>query len=257
MPINKTIELKKSDYYFFFFSFFLLLIQIIFFGFTFGTFSLFAFLTYLTLLKFLYKLRKNKHFNFIWKLSCLFNFLFILSFIIIQTLIISSFNSNIENPSSYDFAVVLGAALDGDQPSNRLKIRLDEAFLLLRDVNIPIILSGGQGPDEEITEAMAMKLYLEEKGIDESRLFLEQKSVSTQTNLIYSNQIRSSFNSTENPKVILITSDYHLFRAKMIASRLGWQVEGKAAQNPWSLRVNYLLREYLALIKDLIIIEKA
>lgn len=125
---------------------------------------------------------------------------------IIIALIASEFNSTISDSSDIKYAVILGAGLNGDQISERLKIRLDTALLYLKENHIPIIVSGGQGEDELISEAEAMKRYLIDNGIESDRILLEDKSTSTYENLLFSKNTMK----LENPKIALVTSDYHM-----------------------------------------------
>ena len=107
---------------------------------------------------------------------------------IIAILIISEFKSDVQNYKIIDYTIILGAGLDGAQVSTRLKKRLDEAYNALNSIDVPIIVSGGQGPDELVTEAYAMSEYLIEKGIKRERLILEDQSTSTQENLLFSSK---------------------------------------------------------------------
>ncbi len=158
-------------------------------------------------------------------------------------------NSQIENSDSIDYAIVLGAGLIGDQVSERLKIRLDTAYLTLKDNDLPIIVSGGKGANELISEAEAMKRYLVEKGIKKDRIILEDQSTSTYENLKFSKALIPE----ESKSILIITSDFHMYRAKMIGRRLGWRVEGVSAVHPKAERLRLMKREVFALIKDFIL----
>lgn len=168
------------------------------------------------------------------------------------TMIHTELDSQIENSDSIEYAIVLGAGLIGDQISERLQIRLDTAYLTLKDNEVPIIVSGGKGGGELISEAEAMKRYLVEKGIPESRIILEDQSTSTYENLKFSKALMSE----GNDHIMIITSDYHMYRAKMIGRRLGWQVEGVSAIHPKTERLKLMKREVFALIKDWLIFKK-
>ena len=79
-----------------------------------------------------------------------------------------------------DAVIVLGAGLRGDRPSTTLKGRLNAAYEYhLENPDALIIVSGGQGHDEDITEAEAMKKYLVALGIPDDRIVKEEKSTST------------------------------------------------------------------------------
>lgn len=167
----------------------------------------------------------------------------------VNGLILSEANSKVDDYTEIDYAVVLGAGLNGAELSNRLKMRLDLAYDQLKDCDIPIVLSGGQGPDELVSEADAMFRYLTEKGIDPAQLIKESQSTSTQENIKYSSKLIKK----RDVNVVIFTSDYHMYRSKMLGERMGWKTEGYAAVNPLSVRMNYMFRETLALMKDMII----
>ncbi|MBN2694079.1 YdcF family protein [bacterium] len=173
--------------------------------------------------------------------------------------IVSEFDSNITNLESIDYAIILGAGLDGNKPSERLKIRLDKGFNLLKDNSVPIILSGGKGSDELISEAESMKNYLIQKGMVSERFIIEDKSTSTYENFLFSKEIiyKNYKNTIYNKKnnsinILIITSDYHMFRAKRVAKKLGFNVQGVSAINPLSKRFKYIFREILAVGRYLI-----
>ena len=168
---------------------------------------------------------------------------------ILVSLILTEINSVVEDIDSIDYAVILGAGLIGDQPSERLKLRLDTAVVTLFDSNIPIIVSGGQGPHERISEAEAMYNYLIENGIDSDRIILEDRSTSTQENIRFSD----AYIENDNANVLIITSDYHMFRAKMLGKRADWSIQGQSAVNSTRERSRRMFREIFALMKDIVI----
>ena len=148
------------------------------------------------------------------------------------------------------FVVVLGAQIHGDQPSLTLKKRLDLALSYLNDhPQAKVIVSGAQGADEAYTEAYVMAKYLIEQGVDESRVIQEEQAHDTRENLEYS-RVLAEQHGMDTASVLIITSDFHLCRAKYLARRLGMEPYGLASQTwPEILRVNYLLREVFAFIK--------
>lgn len=121
-------------------------------------------------------------------------------------------------------AIVLGCQVRGETPSYPLRSRTNRGAEYLKDnENTFAILCGGQGNGESISEAECMKRIMLENNIDESRLFLEDKSTSTEENLKYAKEILSQ-NGLSN-EVIIITSDYHCLRAKTIAKSVGLDAE--------------------------------
>mgnify|MGYP000059286597 FL=1 len=155
-----------------------------------------------------------------------------------------------EAGSAPEFVVVLGAQVQGDEPSLTLKKRLDKTLEFMQEhPDRTVIVSGGQGPDEAHTEASVMARYLIEHGVDESRVIQEEQAHDTRENLEYS-RVLAEQHGMDTTSVLIITSDFHLCRAKYLARRLGMEPYGLASQTwPEILRVNYLLREVFAFIK--------
>lgn len=146
-----------------------------------------------------------------------------------------------------DYVIVLGAQVKGTSPSYNLKRRLDVAYEYLeKNPETKVILSGGQGKGEDITEAQAMSTYLEEKGISKDRMLLENQSVNTYENIKYSKQLINSKKSS----VIIVTNDFHVFRSVRIAKKQGIKyVQGLGATTHWYTVPNLYLREGFAVVK--------
>jgi len=170
------------------------------------------------------------------------------SFLWVEGLVIA--NDKADANVKGDYMLVLGAGLRGETPSISLKSRLDKAAqYLILDKEIKVIVSGGQGDGESITEAEAMKRYLVQAGIDEARIIKEDKSTSTKENLLYSKKILDNLWQRSNHKLILITSDFHIFRTKLLAERAGLDISVLPADTPFTIYLNYAIREYFAVIK--------
>ena len=128
---------------------------------------------------------------------------------------------NIDNADFYEDAViVLGAGLRGENVSNILAYRLDAAVeYSLNNPNALIIVSGGLGQNAEITEALAMERYLIAQGIPKEKIIKEELSTSTFENLLFSKHILDAL--FEEPyRIVIITSNFHIFRASRLAARL-------------------------------------
>lgn len=144
--------------------------------------------------------------------------------------------------------IVLGAGLKGDELTASLKYRLDACLEYVNlHPDVKIIVSGGQGEGEYLSEAKAMKDYLVENGIDENQIIEEDQSTSTYENFQFSKAYLK-----ENEKVAIITNGFHMSRAKMIASSLGIKNCGYSAPSHKPTAINFYIREFFAYIKDYI-----
>ena len=122
-----------------------------------------------------------------------------------------------------DYIIVLGAAVHGSTPSLSLQHRLEKAYdYLIEYPSSVAIVSGGKGNGEDITEAECMKNYLVSAGIDESRILEESRSTSTKENLEFSKKIILS-RGGDLGSVAILSSPYHLYRAKYMADALGYE----------------------------------
>lgn len=146
-----------------------------------------------------------------------------------------------------DYVLVLGCQVKGTNPTYALAKRLDAAYDYLMDnPDSLVILSGGQGPGEDITEAHAMAEYLKKKGFPESRMLLEDKSQNTDENIRYSMELMESPDRT----VVLVTNHFHVFRGVGVAKKQGLtNVEGLGASAKWYTVPNQYMREGFAVIK--------
>lgn len=149
-----------------------------------------------------------------------------------------------------EFVVVLGAQVQGDEPSLTLKKRLDKTLEFMQEYpDRTVIVSGGQGPDEADTEASVMARYLIEHGADASRIIEEDKASNTRENLLFSAKLAEAA-GLDTSRVLIVTSDFHMCRAKYIARTLSMEPYGQASDTwPWILKVNYTLREVFAFAK--------
>lgn len=153
------------------------------------------------------------------------------------------------------YIIVLGAKVNGTAPSLTLRERINAAYdYLSGNPEAIAVLSGGQGPDEGMTEAACMQRELLQMGIPASRLLLEEKSTSTMENLRFSLDILEAETGSRPGRVGIISSEYHMFRAIRFGRELGLDVVGVPAKTTWvPLRVNYYLREIVAVWKYLIL----
>ena len=155
-----------------------------------------------------------------------------------------------------DAVIVLGAGVNGETPSLALRTRIDAAAeYIAYHSDVPVVLSGGQGPGESITEAECMRRELWTRDEDrDRRLLLEERSTSTAENFAFSKAVLEEYGIDVDTAVIgVVTNDFHMFRAKLIAQKEGMQTVGVPAELPWWwLTANYYVREAFALAKTLI-----
>lgn len=179
---------------------------------------------------------------------------FLISFIVVEALIISYAQSNKQSNENPDVLLILGAGLMGDVLSLELKERLDLGLEYVKEhQGIPLIVSGAQGPGELVTESSAMKRYLISNGIPEEQVIEEDRATSTFENMKYSLEIIKEHFGKTDVTIAIITNDFHLFRSRMIAGRFGLKSLPVAAPTPiYVVPVNYA-REYFAVIKSLIV----
>ena len=174
---------------------------------------------------------------------------------------------------SADYVVVLGYQVQNGEISRTLEHRLDKAYEYAKvHPNTVFILSGGTSEGEEISEAQVMYDYLKKRGVPEYQMIKEEQSSSTYENLVYSKMIiderernrrgwikdlmsRSGYLTPPDEEVTIrvgiVTSNFHVLRAKAIAKHVGIQhVSGIAAKSDPVLFVHLCVRECLAILKD-------
>ena len=176
-----------------------------------------------------------------------------LLFIVLEVEVIRRAKTDNETPVSG--VIILGAGVNGTVPSLSLKVRLEAALAYIADKpDIPIVVTGSQGPGEEISEARCMADWLISRGIAEDRILVEDQADNTEENIAFSKAMlhERGYDTTANYAVV--SNDYHLCRAAMY-----WQVPcmvGVAARMPDQyqyslLTVNYYIREAFALAASL------
>ena len=152
---------------------------------------------------------------------------------------------------SCDYVIVLGAQVRGTRVSRALKQRLDRAAQYLAEhPETTVIVSGGQGSGEDITEAEAMETYLIQAGIEPERIWKEEKSVNTVQNIRFSRALIRE----KNPAIGIVSNDFHVFRAMQTAERAGLKNACAIAAGSSPLYLpNNMLREFFAEIKFLML----
>ncbi|MEJ8553182.1 YdcF family protein [Tepidibacter sp. Z1-5] len=171
------------------------------------------------------------------------------SFIMIEGLII--INGQEDKEYDVEYLVVLGSGLWGDVLSPTLLGRMNKSLEFIENnPNAKIVVCGGQGKGENLTEAQAMRDYLVLNGIDENKIIQENKSTNTMENLKFTKEILKKSDGKDNHKIMIVTNEFHLFRSKFIAKRLGFIPYGMPSKTITSIAPKYFIREYFAVIKS-------
>lgn len=186
-----------------------------------------------------------------------------ISFIIwlLSFLIFCLYLHHISKPSyvqpDIDAILVFGGGVDMNQPSPTLALRLEQALRLAQQIpDVPIIVSGGQASADLLSEAEVMQQYLITHGMNKTRIYLEAKSTSTQTNLKYSQPILRTLGLNRHSKLAFVSSDFHLARIAAIAKQQDYaNFLLIAAATPRDLALNAYLREYFAYISGFVLRE--
>ena len=144
-----------------------------------------------------------------------------------------------------DYMVVLGAKVREDGPSVSLWDRIYAAANYMKaHPDVICVVSGGQGPDEHMTEAQAMFDELVNLGIAPDRIWLEEKATSTWENLNFSLNLIEEKTGARPEKIGVVSSEYHLFRASLFAKANEVEFVGiPAATSRFSQKVNHFMRE--------------
>ncbi len=147
-----------------------------------------------------------------------------------------------------DVLIILGCAVRNGRPSLTLRYRLDRALAYLEESpHTTVIVSGGRGQDESISEAQAMADYLIAHGFPAGRIILEDASTSTYENFLYCKQILDARFPPE-ASVAFVTTGFHVYRARRVAKMHGISAQGIAARDIWYAAPNNYIREGIAVI---------
>lgn len=170
----------------------------------------------------------------------------VVAFLIFEGCVIKGMAGRPDNDC--EFVIVLGAQIRGTRVTKSLAKRLDAAYEYYREnPDVTIIVSGGRGRGEDVTEAEAMADYLEDKGVPSEKILKEDKSTDTNENILYSSELIKN----KNAKVAIATSNFHIFRAIHIAKAKGLvNVSGIPAGSDEILFINYCVREAVGIAKD-------
>ena len=148
---------------------------------------------------------------------------------------------------NFDYIIIHGCGLiNGEKMTKLLSNRVDKAIEVYNKCKVkPIIIpSGGQGEDEKLSEAQAMKNYLVENGIPDDSIILEDRSTTTKENLLFSKEIIDSRDGRK--KTALVSSNYHIYRCLKYAREMGFKCTGIGAKVAIYFWPSALIREFIA-----------
>ncbi len=177
------------------------------------------------------------------------------AFLVVVALIgMSSFLANYgsRDDARYDedAVIVLGAAVHGRELSHTLVGRLEVAVEYhRRSPATLIVVSGGQGPQEEIPEAVAMRQYLLDNGVPDDHILVEDRSTSTAENFVNSRALLDQ-RLTPGYRITFITDEFHVYRAGRIAAAAGLAATHVSSRTPWYFWPANYLRETVAVVLD-------
>jgi len=154
--------------------------------------------------------------------------------------------------------IVLGCQVKPWGPSVLLQDRLDKALSYLEDPpDMTVVVSGGQGPDEHISEAQAMRDYLVEAGFPEGQILMEDQSVNTIQNIQYSIELLAAEGCDVTDDIAVVSNGFHLTRVRMLWGRVCGGDDGlttlAAPSSHAPSRIKMYIREPLALVKSFLL----
>ena len=170
-------------------------------------------------------------------------------FAVLEAQIIGYGRTDRESPVSA--VVVLGAGVNGTQPSLALQSRLEAALdYVSHRLEVPIVVTGSQGPGEDISEGRCMADWLIAHGVDEERILVEEQADNTEENVAYSKELLARHNMDTGGAVAVVSADYHLYRAHRYWGEGMVPVAAHMPAAYWPLTANYYIREAFAVAKQ-------
>lgn len=177
--------------------------------------------------------------------------------LLLSTIVCASFAAHHTPSHGGDYLIILGCGIRPDgTPSPLLAGRVDKAYgfdqarIAHGDAPTTFVPSGGQGPDEVMSEAQSMCTYLVGKGVDRQRIILEDRSTTTRENMAYSRNVieEHAGKDVHELSVVFSTTNYHVFRGYVCAHQAGMTVEGMGSKTRSYFWPNAFLREFIGLL---------
>lgn len=158
-----------------------------------------------------------------------------------------------QKPTS-NYLLVPGAGIIRREPSFTLARRLDTAISYLSvNPETKVIVSGGLSDGQLASEAQVMAWYLEKHDISAERILLEENASNTLENILFSKELIEHIQRQPLKEITIITSDYHMLRAQMLANRMGLKAVGVKSSSSLGLYQQYAVREYFAIFKSMLL----
>lgn len=191
------------------------------------------------------------HLTFLRGIAALMTILFWILMLFIGCLEIKIFSAGRKAPKDdAKYVIILGAQVRGSVPSLVLNARINTAAEYLKThPDAKAIASGGKGSGESISEAEAIKNGLLRLGITADRILMEAGSTSTKENLEFSKLFIPE--GTKETEVVLVTNDFHVYRALLVAKKLGYEnITGLGATDYFAVTIQYYIRESFAVVAE-------
>lgn len=172
-------------------------------------------------------------------------------FSFVALLVYSWFYRRLPRKRRFDYIIIHGAGLMGEEPTPLLRGRIDKALELWSAQGRTAILvpSGGQGSDEVISEAEAMSRYMLRQGVPREAILTEDQSTTTMENLVFAKNLLDARQATPY-RCAFVTSDYHVFRTALYASHVGLKGDGVGSKTAAYYFPTAFIREFIAITKE-------
>lgn len=206
-----------------------------------------AYMAYLILWPLLGNLNKSRLLDYTY---LYFSLVFISTvFVFILYTVTNFLNLLVLRNKSYDAVIVLGSGLrEGREVPPLLAARIDRGIEAhFENPGSLLVLSGGQGSDERLSEAQAMTGYALARGVREEDIITEDRSTSTRENLIYSKELLDK-REEKLESLLVVSSNYHVLRALLLARELGIDCDGRGARTRFYYSLNAFIREWIAYV---------
>lgn len=175
----------------------------------------------------------------------------IFTLLFIGYLIYSALYQLIPVRKTVNYIIILGAGVRSEEVTPLLRSRLDKAlqYQAKQKEKIKFVVSGGQGPDEPVSEAFTMRKYLLSQGVPKEQIIFEDQSTTTLENLTFSKKlIEADWQEEKEPVILFSTSNYHVLRGAMYTRKAKIKAEGIGAPVAFYFLPTALIREFVALL---------